>query len=402
MGKLTKKKFMRELRRIGRQFRNIRTSTQQMAYDHFLATRHYDRKVAPTSMIREGSRPFSERVAIVVLYPVNGVLPSHIRMLDYLASKGFASVVLSNAEIAEEGVSQICEKCWRFISRPNVGYDFGAYRDGVRFVRDSLPKIEQLVFINDSTWFPMADTADWLEQVAALDVDFAAAASNYGVPRPNAEDFQEQSWGFSVKHRNFHYCSFALSIRPVILRDRGFMKFWDSYKLSDDKQRTVRRGEIGLSQWVIRRGYSHDSTLPVFDLDNRLRALPEDRLRAVAQNMVIPAHEVLVKIKQEIAFDPGTDRETLVRFILTTVALQGSSYALSDFSVRDLGYPFLKKSPLWLDEDASEISMRILKDHGGALTDALVSEASALRNDRADWLNKDPDEQSDTLVADAV
>jgi lipopolysaccharide biosynthesis protein len=216
--------------------------------NYFFATKRYDRTRLDQIRMFDGKLPKSDRTAIFLIFPKTGLLQSHVHTLAYFRSKGYATLIVSKLPLSEIDRNLLAENCWRIMERPNFGYDFGGYRDGVLSLSDDLPHLERLVLINDSVWFPLTGGRDWLDDVEALEVGFADAASHYGTPRYGINDFRSLKWSFSTNHRDFHICSFSICLRPTVMREANFLKFWRALRLSDKKKRTVRRGEIGFTQ----------------------------------------------------------------------------------------------------------------------------------------------------------
>ncbi|MEM8632799.1 MAG: rhamnan synthesis F family protein [Pseudomonadota bacterium] len=380
MGQFKAYKIKREALRIVRQIGHAR----QFSWEYATSTRFYDRFQACNTEWWEGAGRPSSRIAIYVIYPDAGLLASHLRCIEYLSAKGLAVLTLSNLPLGEADRTRVLEKSWIYAERPNVGYDFGAYRDGVKYIADRLPTLDQLVLMNDSTWFPLPGSRDWLADVAALDVDFTSAASHFGLERANAEDFRKQEWQFSTEHRNFHYASFALAFSARVLRDPRFLKFWDNYILTNNKTRTVRRGEIGLTKFAMRCGFTHGSTLDVVGLLDVLDGLSADRLQEVAEQLILITDPPLKKEKSRVlGASAALDRDTAIRLAMAGVARQGASYALAGLLVHDLGFPFLKKSPLWISPETSDISLGIIEGLPGPDGEMILSEARQLRSRKA-------------------
>jgi hypothetical protein len=349
-------KLQREVLRFGRQIREIPDDL----ITYFFATRRYDRHKHNQIQQFDGKLQKSDRVAIFLIFPKTGLLQSHIHTLDYFRSKGYATLVVSNLPLSEIDRKRLKENCWRFMERPNFGYDFGGYRDGVLSISEDLQRLERLVFINDSVWFPLPGSRDWLDDVEALGVDFAGAGSNYGTPRPEINAFRSIEWSYSTSHRDFHVCSYAICLRPNVVRSAHFDRFWRTLRLTNKKKRTVRRGEIGFTQWALRNSFSVGTTLDVKNLDRELAALDEARLREVAGDLIIPENPKLSQLWQDLTEDPKTSRHDLEKLILIAVSRQGASYALAAYSTKEKGFPFLKKSPLTLSAQGRKVSLQFL------------------------------------------
>ncbi len=329
----------------------------------------YDLVLARRKRVQRGSIGDATRVVIYLIYPKQGLVDSHFRALNYFLEHGYAPVVVSNVFLSQEDRERLQGCANHLIERPNYGYDFGGYRDGILFLRERLHTLDRLVLMNDSVWFPVAQAKDWLSTAENMGHDVVGAASNYFVgpeEMSKGEDLPG-SWRYDTRHPRFHYCSFALSFGPAVLRDKGFMGFWERFKLSSDKVETVRRGEVGLGQWVVHSGHSHSCTLDLSRFDVDLDQLDDARLREVAENLIIPEDPALraqkALVLAQTASAPDT-RRRLKSFILLATVQTGPAYALLDFAWRQKKHVFVKKSPLWLDPECADITLRLLSELG--------------------------------------
>lgn len=373
-------KLKRETLRLGRTIRDL----PGIVWEYLSLRPRYDRSAPRTRKIHHGAKPLDGEVAIYLIFPAHGILPSHLHMLEHLETQGVNPVVVSNLPLSQADMDRILPLSAMVIQRPNVGYDFGGYRDAVLQLGDILPTLERLYILNDSVW--MIDTPrSWFDDVRAKEADFCGATSNYGIRRCDARDFRELIWEYTIEHPNFHYASYALAIGPRILRDPGFLRYWKRFRLSNDKKRTVRRGEIGLTQWVHRKGYKHAATCPVTGLDAEIATLGDDDLDAVTRNLVIPESPRLLATRDEVLkSDPHTPegRSDRIQIVLATVAGQAIGYAMPYYTTRRRGFQFLKKSPLWLSRDASDRMLELMAGLEGPMGRQAAQEARDLRATR--------------------
>lgn len=346
------------------------------------ATKYYDLVLARKRRTFDGASPVQRRIAVLLIFPRKGVQPSHLRMMDYFRDKQYAPLIVTNLPLTEDDRFLVLERCWKLIERPNFGYDFGGYRDGVLSLGESIRDLDRLVLMNDSCWFPLPGAADWIDQADALGVDFVGAVSNDCIG-PFSDD-QMTGWRYDTSLPNFHYCSFALSISSAILRDIRVLEYWRRLSLTNEKFEVVRRGEVALSQLILKLGYSHGATLDIVRLDQELHAYTSERIRDLVGALVIPEDQKLRSAKHRLLerFDASESwRRDALQFLLGTVARTGAAYALPDHMVRKHGFPFLKKSPVWLDHDGADATIRFLSslNEDGA---KLLAEANALRKPR--------------------
>ncbi len=375
-------KAKREVLRIGRQAVDLPVSVSVWLF----STPYYDLVQARRRHITPGQVPLVKKAAIYLIYPQYGLEQSHHQSLRYLISAGYAPVVVSNLRITPEDRAILLPLCYALIERPNVGYDFGGYRDGVLFLSGHLRRMDRLVLLNDSAWFPLSDAYDWLATAEGSGDDFVGAIWAWAVKHEDPEDYEKGGWIIDKNRRHFHYASFALSISANILARRAFLRFWRRYKLTQDKNLTVRRGEIGLTRWVVRHGYSHSATTELSDLPDLLARMTDGELRDVFDRLISITDPRMVKFRKSFGekLESGeASRAQLEKIILCNVARQGASYAIADFLVRKLGFPFLKKSPIWIDEQTSDVMLELARSLSGDTGQTILREALALRAKRA-------------------
>lgn len=337
-------------------------------HDHWLR-----RQVRTTA----GALTADRRCAVYVMYPRLGLQESHLASLAYLARKGYPPLVVSNLPLAPQERERLGPLCWRLLERPNYGYDFGAYREGVLMALDDLPALDRLLMANDSAWFPVPATADWVGQAEELDMDLVGAVSNDGWLDFLSDPGRGRPWVPDEGAPQLHYCSFALLFGTRILKDPAFRRYWQGLTLTADKLETIRRGEVGLSRWVIDRGYRHAETLDITRFDEHLDRMDAAQLRELAANLVIPEDTRLRQEQEALTAHPEAagDPEALRRFILWATAATGPAYALPHWSLPEQGFGFLKKSPMWLSEPTAQITESLIERYGDA---SMLEEARRL------------------------
>ncbi|MWB76411.1 glycosyltransferase [Pseudooceanicola sp. 216_PA32_1] len=369
-------------------------------------TPYYDRVLSRLIRHYDGARPDSQRVAVVVIYPQQGLEASHIEMLRYFNDRGYACLVVSNLPLGAADRTRLLGACWHYIERPNFGYDFGAYRDGVMHLFPRLDGLERLVLINDSSWFPLPGARDWLEQAEALDVDYAGAISQNGVPKTELDNPAGPDWRLATGHRHFHYASYALAIRPAILRDPGFRRFWQKYRLTQVKNTVVRRGEIGLTRWVLDSGHSHGATYDVLSLAKDLAACGDSEIDRIARDLItLNQPETVAWLDAHVpalsAARSPAERAELERIIKTVAIRVGVSYVLPRLIYRAQGFAFLKKSPIWLSRRESDVVLDFARELPPPFGPVILDEARALRRTSGPRFDPELAREAghDTLVA---
>lgn len=190
--------------------------------------------------VTPGQLPLNDRVAVFVIYQPKGLPGSMLLTLDHLRRSGYSVLVVSNGPLRPQDLHTLAANAALVMERPNVGYDFGAYRDGIRHLWSLNHDMSRLVLMNDSTWFPLRRDDDSLARMEALGADLAGHIFK-------TEDKEDRN--------RDHVESHLLMCSRAFLRSREFRRFWRRYRMSDYRSTTIELGEKGLSQMAI--AYRH-------------------------------------------------------------------------------------------------------------------------------------------------
>lgn len=345
---------------------------------HYFGWLYNDLRFGRKKSIYLGKLALTDRAAIYLIFPEKGLLASHLDSLRYIKNKGYTPIVVSNHPLTRAARLQLREHTHLVIERHNFGYDFGGYRDAVLALAGKLPSLKYLAILNDSSWFPVTPEADWLGDAEAKGLDYVGAASHFAFPMTAPEEFRSVDWTYSHKHPFFHYTSFALLIGAEVLQRKEFLTFWKYFPMSDIKRLVIRRGEAGLTQWVIRKGFTHGETADLAGLAKEIRAMNASELREVLACMPMNfGEEFLKETGQSLCADPKASAEDMANLILTSAQRQGVSYALGQLLIERFGFSFLKKSPLWLSADSSRQILEFVDTLEGEIGAHIRSEAVA-------------------------
>jgi lipopolysaccharide biosynthesis protein len=127
-----------------------------------------------------------------------------------------------------------------FVSRDNVGYDFGSWKAGLATLRPT--DFDELICVNDSVYGPLSDLGPVLAE-----------------PRTAGADL----WGMvlsqqATKSRGGRLCphiqSWFLGMRRRLIESPVFADFWNSVEPLPTKEGIIDRYEIGLSERCLEAG----------------------------------------------------------------------------------------------------------------------------------------------------
>ena len=203
-------KFLREIKRILKQSFFLPYNI----FGYLFSTYFYDFFLSNKKKIYSGNISLEAKILIYVIFPTNGLNEFHFRTLNYFLNRGYSPVVVSNIKLKKEDQEKIKNKSSFFIERENYGYDFGGWRDGIIFLKGKLTMLENLILMNDSTWFPVTEGNDFVDFIQKSKLDFVGATSHYGLERPRIPSKREKlknKFKLNLKSKKFHYASYALS-----------------------------------------------------------------------------------------------------------------------------------------------------------------------------------------------
>jgi len=179
------------------------------------------------------------RVAIFAHFDKNNKIKKYviyyIKELQKIAEK---IIFVSDCNLSEEELDKIKQYVFYSIAYKHNEYDFGSYKRGFLFAKKSglLEGCDELIFANDSCYGPI--------------YPFEKVWNNYCTKA----DF----WGININQKKhpLHVQSFFLVFKPKVFYSECFNNFMLSIKQEKNKEDIIQKYEIGLSQKLIKQGFS--------------------------------------------------------------------------------------------------------------------------------------------------
>lgn len=325
----------------------------------------YERDFDSLTRLTEGAQSAQGKIAIFLIYQPNGVALSVLQTCRWLSFEGYAPFVISNGPLDNVDRSALAAASWRLLERPNFGYDFGGYRDGILLLNrwDLAP--ERLILMNDSVWIPMQQgLMERLEQGSAI-------ANIYGCLH-DTKIIDKGKDGISGMRGYSYVESYFYLLRRTTWEMPAFQDFWRSYKMSNDKSRTIKFGELGFSSAMAAAGLSLDGLCRRDLFLEQLRG-KDDAFLKLTLKYAAYIDADLVRSAQRLAgrdpINPGW-REAVFHHIEQTVRRRrfNSSFPYAHHHI--FGTAFMKKNrePIW-----TEMRRAYLR----ALADGVIQEPPA-------------------------
>ena len=263
-------KVRRELGRLSQQLRAV----LEFFYEPFLRWQH-DRKRKERLKVTPGASAPSRKVAVYLVFQPRGIAESSLLTCSHLAASGYAPLVVSNAALSEADRQRLQAVSWKVVERPNFGYDFGGYRDGIWLLDQWGERPESLILLNDSIWFPALEGDQTIARMEAMAADFRGilklGTGEGAVLRRGREPFLG---------------SFFLMFSAKALQSEAFTLFWRQYLNTSNKYKTIRRGERRLSYVMRDAGFEGASLFERTQFDEYLRVADPATLRRILEDLV--------------------------------------------------------------------------------------------------------------------
>ena len=292
--------------------------------------RQYDRDFEQHIQVVQGIDTDSSLYALLLCYQPDGLSASTLFTCQHLRSHGYKVLLVSNAAIAATTLVDVQAHVWRIIVRPNFGYDFGGYRDGIRLLKNWGVKLERLLIINDSIWYPLYKHDAALKEIASSHAEFHGAIQLSKHDRPTKIFYESYFYGFSGRFFNHS----------------KFTEFWSNYKLSNIKYRAVKAGERGFSKAMLTWSVNHN---PIFHREKMLLAMTEQHSEFLLNTLKYAAYiDSAFELRGHQLVSAFVDntlwRDQALSHIRSVATRRHFHASFCYASIQLLGVPFLKKS----------------------------------------------------------
>lgn len=290
-------------------------------------TRQHDRDRPKLVERHDGALVGGSRIAALLVFQPGGMPASILEECDLLTGLGYAVLVVSNGPLLPQARADLLPHVWRVLERPNLGYDFGGYREAVMHLSDEGLDPEELLILNDSVWIVASLFPAFLARLAETGADVTG-----GVMR-------------SKKGKTWLESYFFRLTRPALTHP-AFRDFWMGYRLVDSKFGVIRHGERDFGVALAAGGLSIAALGDNEAFLARMAEASDEDLR-LALTYAAPASGGLAEDRARLLAptpEPHWRTRTLAHI---SVSLDGKRVWNSQYpvaGVRVMSYPFLKKS----------------------------------------------------------
>jgi Rhamnan synthesis protein F len=297
-------------------------------------TRQHDRDRPHLVQRHEGAQARGNRIAALLIFQPGPLPASILESCDLLTGLGYSVLVVSNGPLQPQARADLLPHVWRLLERPNLGYDFGGYREAVMHLWDETLEPDELLILNDSVWIIAAVFPAFLSRLQAT----GAAVTGAVLRSKKGKRWLE---------------SYFFRLTRTALTHQAFRAFWQSYRLVDSKFGVIRHGERDFTVALETGGLSVAALGDNAEFVTRMAEAPDDELRlAIAYGATVTGGLAEDRTRLLAATpEPHWCTRTLAHL---GTSLDDGRVWTSQFPVagiRVMGYPFVKKGrePIHVD-----------------------------------------------------
>jgi hypothetical protein len=181
-----------------------------------------------------------------------------LNLFKALRNAGIDVVIVSNRNLSDENIKFLKKYCRWFIIRKNIGRDFGAYADSIKFLDSEQVPIDRLFLFNDSLYYRDCRSLKGLiEGLRSGDFTCATVALS---PIPHAQ-------------------SFCISFGKKVLSHASFRRYWSTYIQVSTRRWAIKKGELGLSISLKKANFMPQAVYSSFELGHALNSAQKSGLR---------------------------------------------------------------------------------------------------------------------------
>jgi Rhamnan synthesis protein F len=295
--------------------------------------RQLDRQFPNAFRVMNGAAALGPKVAIFLVYQPRGMSASAVATCRHLSERGYSVVLVANSPVSEADEQALGRWVWRFVERPNFGYDFGGYRDGIRLLWHWAVSPDSLIILNDSVWFPLDRNETMLASMEASRAGFLGALRHVDLPETDTE------------HAGI-FLSYFFLIKRAVLTSEVFVNYWNNYVSTSNKYLTVRRGERGFSRTLFAAGVPSEG---LYSRDRFMAAVAQQPAAFLHLTLVYGAYTDAGLQRERDALlqaDATSEnwRTQAIDHIRAVVNKRNFHSSFCFASIRLLGIPLLKKN----------------------------------------------------------
>lgn len=183
------------------------------------------------------------RILLYIHYNKSDELSGHVLyQLEQIRPLFSRVIFISNSHLDQNHIEKLkMIGIFEIIQRENIGFDFAAWRDGMKYVGfDHLEKYDSVTLMNDTCIGPLWSLEPYFSSFeSAIDCDF---------------------WGMTnfkrTKYFREHVQSYFVSYSQAVVSSKVFQKFWTSIKNFENVRQVIDNYETKLTSKLKKSGFN--------------------------------------------------------------------------------------------------------------------------------------------------
>lgn len=184
------------------------------------------------------------RILLYIHYNKSDELSGHVLyQLEQIRPLFSRVIFISNSHLDQNHIEKLkMIGIFEIIQRENIGFDFAAWRDGMKYVGfDHLEKYDSVTLMNDTCIGPLWSLEPYFSSFeSAIDCDF---------------------WGMTnfkrTKYFREHVQSYFVSYSQAVVSSKVFQKFWTSIKNFENVRQVIDNYETKLTSKLKKSGFNY-------------------------------------------------------------------------------------------------------------------------------------------------
>jgi hypothetical protein len=344
-------------------------------------TRQHDRDRPRLVTRADGAQVLGTKIAVLLIFQPAALPASILEECDLLSGLGYSVLVVSNGRLRPDARADLLPHVWRLLERPNLGYDFGGYREAVMHLWDERIDPDELLILNDSVWVVASAFPTFLERLRDMD----AAVTGSALRKKKDKQWLE---------------SYFFRFERLALAHPAFRAFWQSYRLVDSKFGVIRQGERDFTVRLAAAGLKIAALGDNSDFIDRMAASSDQELR-LALTYAAPVAGGLAEDRARLLAPESEPHWRTRAMAHIRLCLDGKRVWNAHFPIaglRIMGNPFVKKSReqvnvAWRDLMQRAIQDGVVPQLTPAVMDELLQRQSQGANAQPHWMTQMPRQQ---------
>lgn len=192
----------------------------------------------------------------------NSISPYVLFLLNKVRPLFHRRIIISNSNISDELVFELAKTGDEVIQRPNKGFDFAAWRDGLFHIGwETLRSYDSLTLMNNTFFGPFNDLGQIYEKMESRALDFWGMTDFY-------RDSGMPTTGGPIPR---HLQSYFLVFHRTALEATVFRMFWEEVIDHTDVLKVIRNYEVPLTSYFTDRGFKYECCFPFEEISKEIK-----------------------------------------------------------------------------------------------------------------------------------